>query len=86
MKTIWGCKMKPLVTKAEILSWYENAKKVLNLRRYGQHPRGRVSDKDFEAYTWSIESHFKMLKRKFNERLKNAAPNKDADSRAAGTK
>lgn len=65
--------MKPLLTKEEILGWHEEAVGVLNLRRAGKHPRGKLSESDYQAYSRSIEAYFKQLKRAFNKRLKDAA-------------
>ncbi len=64
--------MEPLRTKAEIVSWYEKAKKMLELRKAGKSPvfpGVGLSEQDYEAYRRSIELHFLRLKRAHNRRI-----------------
>ena len=63
--------MKELLTKDEIINWYKTAKGILELRRVGKHKSGRLTEEAFNAYTLSVDSHFKDLKKRFNLRLKN---------------
>lgn len=61
------------MSKKSIIEWYRRAKEILNQRHAGMHlskEMKRLSEQDYQAYTWSVESHFKQLKRKFNESLK----------------
>jgi len=60
----------PQPTKAEIVAWYERAKKSLKQRREGRHPTlWPIGVADFEALSASVEDHFLRLKKQFNRRL-----------------
>jgi len=62
--------MKPLLTKKEIVGWYEQARRSLNSRRFIQRHKGGISEGDYNSYLRSIEAYFKQLKAAFNARLK----------------
>ena len=65
--------MLDLNTKSGIVNWYERSMASIDLRRRNLHPRlWKISEADYQFYFRSIQSHFRRLKKLFNENLKNA--------------
>lgn len=70
--------LKPLLSKVEIMSWYERAKLSALLRSKDAHPvLWKISAHDRDSYLRSIEAHFKCLKQAFNARLRAKKPTQD---------